>query len=234
MRTKFYGQSETYSRARSHSTTGRASLITCEILYKEDPEGWQQAKGLLSQLIGTDRAKCQTALNKRAEYQSLHPVTDETISNVISNGPRASAPRNSQRNRSRSRSPASSRNTASNPGTNSSRRPLANRPQNTTAATTQSNTKPDIPRQSRGRGRGRTNNRSRSSSRSRDGILLFSRDNNNSRQRSPRNSPNTRSFNSLWNENDRYQNRRASQRRNLNLTEAETALVNAFRSRNNE
>jgi hypothetical protein len=112
-------------RARNYSSTGRAALMTCEILYRyEEQEDWEAARGLLAQLIGSDKQKCQIALNKRAEYLSNHPVSDETITKQLLDGPKAaSGSNNSTRRRSRSRSRSPLKNNVQGTRQNRSRNP---------------------------------------------------------------------------------------------------------------
>jgi len=200
--------------SRKSGATGRAQLLTCEILYTDRPDDWNRAKQLLSQLVGSDKAKCITSLNRRIESATRSVVTDEMLQKQLLDGP-CNALRRGNTRGSRSRSPSNSRK----PNTNS------NVPANPPQTDNQNqNPKPA------GRGRGR-NNRSRSNSRSR--ILTFSRDNNMSRARSPKNGPNVRSTNSLWNDSSRGRNRQpVNVRRNYNLNREEARVVDALRTNN--
>jgi hypothetical protein len=94
-----------FDRAHTYSSTGRAAMLTCEILYRAEEDGaWQEARDLLAQLVGTDQSKCEQA----PEYLHNHPISDEVIKKQMLDGPKnnpsAPAP-TSSRGRSRSRSP---------------------------------------------------------------------------------------------------------------------------------
>ena len=43
------------TQASRHGETGRGALMTCEYIYRDDTEGWNSAKELLSKLVGADR-----------------------------------------------------------------------------------------------------------------------------------------------------------------------------------
>ena len=213
------------TKAREHGVTGRAQLITCQIIYKDQDAAWNQAKDLLSQLVGNDRAKCITALKKRTEYLMEHPLSEDAISKQLLEGSRNGSRRQPPRNRSRSRSP----------GQNQENRRPNNRSNTASSSTTsRDNTTSSSNADSRppsGRGRGRGGQRPRSNSRSRN-VLQFSRNNFNGRARSPQTTGDTRSTNSLWNEDNRGRpapQRQRNSGRNLNLTPDEAALVRAFR-----
>ena len=192
------------SRARVHGNTGRASLLTCEILYRDVPESWEGAKDLLAQLVGSDRAKCQTSLTRRSEYLATHPVSDSDISTLMRNGPTAPSRRPVTRSRSRSprraRSPTTRRD-------GPSRRPLAprdnKRPAQNTSAPKDTNTFRQ-PKDNKGKAKNRGTNRSRGN-----------------QSAGPSNS-----------ENRSNQNRQSRARRDLDLTKAEQDLINAFRNKN--
>ena len=180
--------------------------MTCQFIYKDDEAGWTKAKDLLSKLIGSDRAKCITALQKRATFLQQNAIDDATLKQHLLDGPRNTHRANT--NRQRSRSPATSRS-----GTSQTSR------RRSPATTNTSDQRPPS-----GRGRGRGGQRSRSSSRSR--VLQFSRENNNSRARSPRASNDVRSSNSLWNE----QSSTSRPRKALQLSKEEQAIISALRN----
>jgi hypothetical protein len=216
-------------RARTHSTTGRASLITCEILYKDNLDEWTRAKDLLAQLVGSDRAKCVTTLRSRLDSLAENQDLDDEIKTSLLEGPRTSGRRPAPlRPRNRSRSPIKTRNSSKPRQARQTGRPAANI-QNRQSKSNQENRAPSTaPRntnQSKGKslanGKGRPKNT----------VLQFSRDNFNGRQKSPQSSPNVRSTNSLWNEYNAPRPKRQQSRKTFNLTSAEQALVQAFRTR---
>ena len=190
--------------------------MTCEFIYKTDSASWNKAKDLLSKLVGSDRAKAITSLKKREDFLKDKPVTDEQIKGLLLDGSRNTRRNTTSRN-ARSRSPTNKRESRTSPKRRSPRR----KPQseNTDAR----------PPTGRGRGRG-GQNRSRSSSRSR--VLQFSRDNYNGKARSPRNSPNARSYNSLWNEN--AQAKPQNRGKSLKLNTEEEAIIKALRNSKND
>ena len=85
-------------RAGEHGNVGQACLLTCQTLYKEDAEGWTQAKNLLSTLVGGDGATCITGLNKCTEQITANPIMDEMISKQLLGGPRNTSRRAQNRN----------------------------------------------------------------------------------------------------------------------------------------
>ena len=196
------------SRARVHNNTGRASLLTCEILYRDDAEGWTNAKDLLAQLVGTDRAKCLTSLTKRSDYLSTHPVPDDDILKSMRNGPPAPLRRPNTRARSRSRSPRRPR-SPNNSRDVTNRRPLAPRGNRAaSSSSTSAETAPArMPKDTRGKAKNRGPNRTRG------------------KQPQPSSSNNDR-------ENERTtQNRQSKTRKNLDLTPAELNLIEMFRNK---
>lgn len=197
------------SRARLHGNTGRASLLTCEILYRDEPESWANAKDLLAQLVGSDRAKCQSGLNKRREYLSTHPVTDEDIIKSLRTGPPAPPRRPNTRNRSRSRSPRRPRSPA-NRRDGPNRRPPVPRGNNAapSASTHEEPAQPRMPKDSRGKAKNRGPNRSRG------------------------NQPQTSTSGDKENNRPPPQNHQGRTRRNLDLTPAELNLLELFRNKN--
>ena len=212
-------------RAAHHAATASAELMTIATLYRDDDQGFSRAKDLLSTLVGVDRAKCIEALKKRANHAKDNPLSDADFTLLLKDGSR-----NNRRPipRNRSRSP---RKTGRLPGAARGRQPArGTRPQenvenvrpppnvSTANTTTRPATNPG-----RGRGRG-----SRSNSRNR-GVLLFNRDNNNSRARSPSNF-NPRSQNSLWSEETEYPRAQASRGRNYTLSRREQAFIDRFRN----
>jgi hypothetical protein len=199
------------SRARQHSNTGRAALMTSEILYREDPEGWEKAKDLLAQLVGTDRSRCQIALNKRAEYLSSHPVSDEDVRKLLVEGPRPQSTTRPSRPRSRSRSPRARNNNRR----NNSNPPRTNAQPSTSTST--SNSREREPKDTRGRSKNSKNKKSGSSTRTTNNATTSSSTRSSS---GPRGTPSY---------NNRPARNPTNTRRNMELTPAEQAVIESFR-----
>jgi hypothetical protein len=221
------------SRARTHATTGRASLITCEILYKDDKASWAQARDLLAQLVGTDRSKCATSLRNRLDSLRDNPIPTDDIRASLIDGPRLTSRRPIRSTRNRSRSPVKTRASSRPAQNNQNNRNNINKRPNYTRGN--ENVNPS----NAGKSNQLRNNQPKNTYQGRE-VLTFSRSNFNGRNRSPQSSPDVRSHNSLWNEYDAPRTSKGkgkgkrSQNRNLNLTEAEQALVAAFRNRNDD
>jgi hypothetical protein len=197
------------SRARTYSTTGQAALLTCEILYRsEDPDDWKAAKDLLAALVGSDRAKCSTALRKRIEYLNSNPINDEDIKKLFLEGPKPSTSKGPQSgtNRSRSRSPLA-RNTTR--GTKSRRpnRSPSNVPGQRKPTNNVDNNKTRAPKDNRGLAKNRGNNRSRAP------------------RSNATNNPSTSTSNTS---NQRNQGRQP-ERKQVSVTKAELAILEALR-----
>lgn len=215
------------ARSKEHSTVGQACLLTCETIYAQDPEAWNRAKDLLSTLVGGDKARCTTGLNKRQEYVSQHAISNKDIIDLIQCTPRNKSRRAPLRNKSRSRSRSPF---------NQASRGRQQSAANTAPVASTSQAQPPRPTNGFSRGRGRGGRRSRSNSKTR-GAIQFSRSNINGRARSPTNS-NARSTFSLWNE-DQNRNPQARGRaargrgRSYTLTSKEAAFMEAYRSAQN-
>jgi hypothetical protein len=207
------------SRARQYSNTGRAALMTCEILYGEDSAGWNRAKDLLAQLVGGDKSKCLIALNKRLEQAANKPPTDDDVLNALLEGTKTTqTTRNPQnprpRPRSRSRSPR-----GRGRGNSQQRSSSRSRPGTSTRPKADSNTDRQ-PKDNRGRAKNLGGNRSRSNRPNQQ----QPRQGSQQGPRSGASRPNSNSYNNPPGA--------SNTRRNLNLTDAELALIKAFRSKN--
>jgi hypothetical protein len=210
-------------RAQEHRAVGEACLLTCETLYGDDQNAWTQARELLTTLIGGDKTRCISALNKRVEQISANPTKDETISSFLTAGSRnqgrrtQNRPRSRSRSRSRSQSPRRGRRPARQ---SPNRNPGTSNPQgNNRTNNTKGGPKP----------KGQYNNQN---------VLTFSRKNFNGRSKSPNNA-NPRSLNSLWNEDNdqpsrgKKNNGAPKNARNMKLSKDEETIIMAIRRKNN-
>jgi hypothetical protein len=193
--------------ATKHHETGEACKMTCQFIYGNNVDGWQKANELLTKVIEADKAKCMSALQKREGTIRQNLVDDETLKKHLLEGPRNTNNRRPPANRnrrSRSRSPATTR------GRGRGRNPRQQPP----------NARP-------GTGPNAQNQNTRMRSRSNDKVIRYNRDNNNSRARSPQSGPNTRSTNSLWNEEA------PRSRKPFRLNTEEEAIIKALRQNKN-
>jgi hypothetical protein len=193
--------------AAKHHETGEACKMTCQFIYGNNAEGWQKANELLTKVIESDKSKCLAALQKRESTIRQNLIDDEKLKTHLLEGPRNTNNRRPPANRnrrSRSRSPATTtrgrgrgRNSRQSPSDRPGPRPNAQ------------------------------NQNTRMRSRSNDRVIQYKRDNNQSRARSPQNGPDTRSTNSLWNDNA------TRSRKPFRLSAEEEAVIKALRQNKN-